>query len=995
MQKTKSFVLIIFFVFAVCAAIVSGAGGLGNIGTAFATEADPDHSGWAHEGATALTSDYLEGVSYQLSTGCYYLQRDGSGKAAQIVLADEIKVTGEVEICLNGCMITADNSGNRVFHVQEGGTLTLYSCRTGDFRCLFDPDTNKYEWELLPTGSASTPVVSPGLVTGGLLNPVSDGESSDLSGDRARSGGGIYVAGGGSLILQNGEISGNQADAYGGGVFVDSNGSLTMLGGKITGNASRGNGAGVYLCPDAEFELCDGLISDNTAVGGYEGMPGAVETSTTGNGGGIYNNQGTLTVSGGTVSENTARKDASNEVFVPGNGGGIYNQGTLTVSGGTLSGNTAEGNGAGIYQNDGRAAVEGGFILDGIARGENSALSIQGGYYPASVVDTGQNLVCDIALDTALYRLMVGTEIQASDPDYADFLELLEGESGYAVYKKGVTRFELEGDENIVYDGQPLVLGTDFSVKVYRNDVLDDSAVISCLYSSDSTDGTDGSFSDQPLINAGVGWLKISVEGSKIDYEQKAYYDPAEGVLPITVGQAVLTDETQDLQFTYDGQPHGPEIVLSGFVGEETLESAGGKIEYSLTGEGGWSETPAMVTHVADSREIFYRVSFQNYQTVTGSCQVTVTQAIPDLPSLPTATVTCGESLESGALSEGWTWAEGGQQIGAEDPSAVVYYALGSDHVDYDWAAALEGREDLRYDGENARLEYTVSVGILHDLTYYEELAATCTESGHVEYWHCETCQLDFGDEEGKSILEQVTVAPQGHQMEFFEALSPTCSKDGHIAHWHCKACEKNFEDEQGETELAQVTIAALGHELEHFEALSPTCTKDGNVEYWRCSVCGEAFEDGEGVTALEDVSIPALGHTWEHHEALPATCTEDGVVEYWHCTVCGLDFADEAGNSQLTTTVDPATGHQIEHHAAQEATDEAAGNTEYWACESCGTYFSDPEGKVIIEDRESVVLPRLTHTVEIIALIAGGVVILILAVILGGLIKEERRIVR
>ena len=96
-----------------------------------------------------------------------------------------------------------------------------------------------------------------------------------------------------------------------------------------------------------------------------------------------------------------------------------------------------------------------------------------------------------------------------------------------------------------------------------------------------------------------------------------------------------------------------------------------------------------------------------------------------------------------------------------------------------------------------------------------------------------------------------------------------------------------------------------------------------------------------------------------------------------------------------MTTTVDPATGHQIEHHAAQEATDEAAGNTEYWACESCGTYFSDPEGKVIIEDRESVVLPRLTHTVEIIALIAGGVVILILAVILGALIKEERRIVR
>ena len=59
-------------------------------------------------------------------------------------------------------------------------------------------------------------------------------------------------------------------------------------------------------------------------------------------GGGVYN-QGTLTITNSTISDNSASEF----------GGGIYNQGTLTIMNSTFSGNTAASNGGGVYQRSG------------------------------------------------------------------------------------------------------------------------------------------------------------------------------------------------------------------------------------------------------------------------------------------------------------------------------------------------------------------------------------------------------------------------------------------------------------------------------------------------------------------------------------------------------------------------------------------------------------------------------------------------------------------
>src|SRR5262249_43231751 len=81
------------------------------------------------------------------------------------------------------------------------------------------------------------------------------------------------------------------------------------------------------------------LVSGHSVAGVYNGAPLF--------GGGIYN-AGHLTLSGCTVSNNSARGTALDTTS--GNGGGIYNAGTLTVSTSTLSGNFASnGFGGGIY----------------------------------------------------------------------------------------------------------------------------------------------------------------------------------------------------------------------------------------------------------------------------------------------------------------------------------------------------------------------------------------------------------------------------------------------------------------------------------------------------------------------------------------------------------------------------------------------------------------------------------------------------------------------
>lgn len=152
-------------------------------------------------------------------------------------------------------------------------------------------------------------------------------------------------------------------------------GTFTMDGGAISGNEFKGNtsgGGGVCVNSSGKFNMSGGTISDCTAkygggvciksggtfeMSGTAKITGCKMTSTAGGtgGGGIYNS-GTLTIIGGTISGNTASSY----------GGGIcvYDNGTFTMTGGTISGNTASASGGGVYVSGG-LSTSGTFAMTG------------------------------------------------------------------------------------------------------------------------------------------------------------------------------------------------------------------------------------------------------------------------------------------------------------------------------------------------------------------------------------------------------------------------------------------------------------------------------------------------------------------------------------------------------------------------------------------------------------------------------------------------------
>ena len=139
-------------------------------------------------------------------------------------------------------------------------------------------------------------------------------EDTEISGNTAASGAGIYGAGGtitlksgakvinniGSgiyatnydsnhsttLIMENGDISGNTNAAEGGGVLVNNGSTFTMNGGTISGNTATNYGGGVRVGSNGTFTMNDGTISGNAAASSK-----GVHTDTA----------GTFTQNGGTV----------------------------------------------------------------------------------------------------------------------------------------------------------------------------------------------------------------------------------------------------------------------------------------------------------------------------------------------------------------------------------------------------------------------------------------------------------------------------------------------------------------------------------------------------------------------------------------------------------------------------------------------------------------------------------------------------------------------
>ncbi|MCL2560146.1 MAG: hypothetical protein FWE07_06625 [Turicibacter sp.] len=186
-------------------------------------------------------------------------------------------------------------------------------------------------------------------------------EGSVIENNRAAAGGGVNVAGGGTLTMgtperEGGMISGNttSGSGLGGGVNVAANGTFTMHSGTIHRNdGHNGGGVAVSGVSGVVFTMNGGQITHNEArnrAGGVE-ISGAHVTL---NGGSISHNTAVTTGGGIHLATNVLNRlwIYSNAVISDNNagthGGGINSSGGTTyLRGGTISNNWTSGNGNG------------------------------------------------------------------------------------------------------------------------------------------------------------------------------------------------------------------------------------------------------------------------------------------------------------------------------------------------------------------------------------------------------------------------------------------------------------------------------------------------------------------------------------------------------------------------------------------------------------------------------------------------------------------------
>jgi hypothetical protein len=201
-----------------------------------------------------------------------------------------------------------------------------------------------------------------GMVT--LTNVTLGGTMMADGNDAGINGGGLHVSGTGTTNVNGGTVQNNVAGQEGGGLW-NASGLMTIDGTTISGNsANAGNNGGNDQGGGGVFNIGGTLDIDNATITGNQA------TVNLGNGGGVMTVGGVVTIDNSTISANDAARA----------GGGIENNnGSLTLTGVSLGGMTpADGNTAGI--NGGGLHVTGGGTTDIFGGGvRNNTAAQEGG----------------------------------------------------------------------------------------------------------------------------------------------------------------------------------------------------------------------------------------------------------------------------------------------------------------------------------------------------------------------------------------------------------------------------------------------------------------------------------------------------------------------------------------------------------------------------------------------------------------------------------------
>jgi CSLREA domain-containing protein len=286
-------------------------------------------------------------------------------------------------------------SGNMV--VEAGGGVFNNASLTVRNSSVIGGDST------LDQGNGDVPAVSDYDIEGGGIANSGSGivtiDASTVSGNRARSGGGIYNVG--SLSVQNGSVIGgdtlgnSNSGEEGGGIA--NAGMATVTASSISGNSAEflvGSGGGIFNFFTGTITIDNSIINGNSGGGIYnEGIltvqNGSLLNSNSGSGlkndndasatiddstisgnidafgGGIFNVDSTTMIANSTISGNTASF-----------GGGIANRmGSVTIENTTISGNAASDSGGGIFNEySGTVTINSSILFENTATQDGDAI---------------------------------------------------------------------------------------------------------------------------------------------------------------------------------------------------------------------------------------------------------------------------------------------------------------------------------------------------------------------------------------------------------------------------------------------------------------------------------------------------------------------------------------------------------------------------------------------------------------------------------------------
>ena len=181
--------------------------------------------------------------------------------AAVIRLTGDIEITAymtvqrAVTIDLNGHLLKTTSGGSNLIQVIENGGLTLIDSNPN---AVHKFDKSNALWKLAAEDAERENIV---VIRGGAI-----------TGGSYYTGGGIYVAPSGTLLMRGGNIVGCTA-REGGGIYVDDGGRFEMSAGTITGcTAGQEEGKtanGVFIAAGGRFTQSPGAQITGEVMGAY------------------------------------------------------------------------------------------------------------------------------------------------------------------------------------------------------------------------------------------------------------------------------------------------------------------------------------------------------------------------------------------------------------------------------------------------------------------------------------------------------------------------------------------------------------------------------------------------------------------------------------------------------------------------------------------------------------------------------------------------------